>query len=233
MPNVIFVLATDRQQLKHTIAKLYGTSMDGDGYLRRFIDLELHLPIPDRDAFCTYLQSAYAIQNEKLGLDHVEGWNYFKNNFVLWADIYRLSLREMEQIWIEVSYLANIIPENHLKLMPILAWLLIVKSKDTEQFYNFKNCDFQSIKKYLLVKVPTSISDNNTYYADFVIYLEMCTTKPDVLNKLSNAPDSETNILANRWVNMRFTYHLFDNKPLSEYMCNILSYISPIPTIKI
>lgn len=232
VPNVIFVLSTDRQQLKHTIAKLYGVNMDSDGYLRRFIDLELHLPLPDRDAFCSYLKSSYAIQNEKLGMDHVEGWNYFKNNFTLWADIYKLSLREMEQIWIEVSYLANIIPENNLKLMPILAWLLIIKSKDVDQFYNFKNCDFQSIKKYLQTKVPTDIQGKNMYYEEFIIYLEMCTTPTEVLNKLSSALDSENNVLGHRWINMKFKYHLFDNEPLCEYMCSILSYVSPIPIAK-
>lgn len=229
VPNVIFVLSTDRQQLKHTIAKLYGANMDGEGYLRRFVDLELHLPLPDRSVFCSYLQSAYAIQNEKLGAEHVEGWNYFKNNFTLWADIYKLSLREMEQIWIEVSYLANVIPENNLKLMPVLAWLLIVKSKDTDLFYKFRNCDLQSIKKYLQTKVPTDIQSNNMCYEDFIIYLEICTTLPENLNKLSSAPDSENNVLANRWTGIKFTYHLFDDKPLCEYMCNILSYVSPIP----
>jgi len=233
VPNVIFVLATDRQQLKHTIAKLYGASMDGDGYLRRFIDLELHLPIPDRKVFCAYLQSAYAIQNEKLSIDHIEGWNYFRNNFVFWADVYKLSLREMEQIWIEVSYLANIISENSLKLMPILSWLLIVKSKDIDQFYNFKNCDFQSINKYISTKIPRNVADNNGYYQEFLGYLEMCTTKPEVLNRLSNESDGERNILLNRWVNMRYEYHLFDDKPLCEYMCNILSYVSPIPVAKV
>lgn len=232
VPNVVFVLSTDRQQLKHTIAKLYGENMDSDGYLRRFVDLELHLPLPDREAFCSYLQSSYAVQNKKLSMDHVESWNYFRNNFTLWADIYKLSLREMEQIWIEVSYLANIIPENNLKLMPVLAWLLIIKSKDVDQFYNFKNCNFQSINKYLRTKVPTDIQGKNMYYEEFIIYLEMCTTPTEVLNKLSNAPDSENNMLANRWTNMKFTYRLFDNKPLCEYMCNILSYVSPIPIAK-
>ena len=52
--------------------------MDGDGYLRRFIDLELHLPTPNREAFCSYLQSIHGVQNDKQPIEHIDGWNYFK-----------------------------------------------------------------------------------------------------------------------------------------------------------
>lgn len=232
VPNVIFVLATDRRQLKHTIAKLYGENMDGDGYLRRFIDLELHLPEPNRNAFCSYLQSDRELKNDMPYSDHVEGWNYFRKNFVLWSEIYNLSLREMEQIWNEVSYLANIIPEDNLKLMPVLAWLLIVKSKDIDQFYNFENCDFQSISKELPTELPNNTDNDNACYNDFKVLLEICTTEPSVLDMCSREPGSESSVLARRWNNMRLRYRLFLNEPLCKYMCDILSYISPIPNNK-
>lgn len=228
VPNVIFVLATDRQQLKHTIARLYGDKMDGDGYLRRFIDLELHLPTPNRQAYCVYLQSDRDVKNDLLPADHVYGWNYFRKNFVLWSEIYNLSLREMEQIWNEVSYIVNVIPENGPKLMPVLAWLLIVKSKDIDQFYKFKKGDFQALKQRLSVIVPTELINNNMYYEDFLIDLEMCTTAPSVLNALNKAPDSDKYRLADKWERTQFDLRKIDNKPLSMYMCDILSYLSPI-----
>ena len=233
VPNVIFILATDRQQLKHTIAKLYGENMDGDGYLRRFIDLELHLPTPNREAFCSYLQSIHGVQNDKQPIEHIDGWNYFRKNFVLWSEIYNLSLREMEQIWNEVSYLANIIPEDNLKIMPVLAWLLIVKSKDIDQFYNFENCDFQSVIKNLPINLPDDSTNDNACYDDFKILLEICTTKPADLDALGREPENTNGFLIKRWNNMRFRYHISGNKPLCKYMCDILSYTSPIPNNKI
>lgn len=231
VPNVIFVLSTDRQQLKHTIAKMYGENMDGDGYLRRFIDLELHLPDPDRDLFCSYIQELYDIKNEKLGARHVDGWNYFKEQFVFWAEIYKLSLREIEQFWTEVSYLAHILPEERRKIAPVLAWVLIVKSKDVNQFYNFKNNDLKSIREYLSKTVPSKISENNRCYETFMTNIELCTTSSEelyarykALNDLNEDPVVQT------WYYMHLNNPIDDEeKTLSSYICNILSYISPMP----
>lgn len=232
VPNVIFVLATDRQQLKHTISKLYGENMDGEGYLRRFIDLELHLPTPDKSVFCSYVQNCYNIQNEKLGDRHVDGWNYFKEQFVFWAEIYELSLREIEQLWIEISYLAHVIPEDRRKIAPVLSWLLIVKSKDVEQFYNFKNNNMKGILDHLSKKVPKDILEDNRNYENFKIYLEICTTDPDVLtNRYRVSEDLDKDPVAKNWyyMHMGSSFYELEEKPLSDYICKILGYISPVP----
>lgn len=50
--NVVFVLAVDREQLGHSIRTQYGTKTDIDGYLKRFIDLDYNLPIPEKGVFC-------------------------------------------------------------------------------------------------------------------------------------------------------------------------------------
>ncbi len=47
VPNLIFVLALDTHQLGEAVKSVYGHGIDTDGYLRRFIDLEYRLPIPD------------------------------------------------------------------------------------------------------------------------------------------------------------------------------------------
>ena len=52
VPNIIFVLAVDRNQLGYSIQSMYGQGMDVSGYLRRFIDLDFNLPVPAADAFC-------------------------------------------------------------------------------------------------------------------------------------------------------------------------------------
>ena len=52
VPNIVFVIAVDKDQLGHSIKSMYGQGMDVGGYLRRFIDLDFSLPIPDTGAFC-------------------------------------------------------------------------------------------------------------------------------------------------------------------------------------
>ena len=49
--QVVFVLAVNRDQLAHSIRSLYGAEFDGEAYLRRFFDIDLRLPDPDREPF--------------------------------------------------------------------------------------------------------------------------------------------------------------------------------------
>lgn len=42
--DIIFVFAIDMEQLKHSIATMYGQNMDSEGYLKRFMTLEISLP---------------------------------------------------------------------------------------------------------------------------------------------------------------------------------------------
>lgn len=44
LDNYIFVISLDKEQLSYSIKTLYGQEMDSEGYLRRFFDLEYHLP---------------------------------------------------------------------------------------------------------------------------------------------------------------------------------------------
>jgi len=46
VPGVVFALAVDRTQLRHSVCKEYGESFDWSAYLRRFFDIELALPEP-------------------------------------------------------------------------------------------------------------------------------------------------------------------------------------------
>lgn len=61
--GLVFILGIDRSQLKHTISNIYGCGMDGEGYLRRFIDLELELPQPELKRFTNHLQQKFEIIN--------------------------------------------------------------------------------------------------------------------------------------------------------------------------
>lgn len=44
--GLVFILAIDKHQVGNSIKSLYGQGMNVDGYLRRFIDLDYHLPQP-------------------------------------------------------------------------------------------------------------------------------------------------------------------------------------------
>lgn len=47
VPGIVFVIATDTEQLKHSVNAIYGSGFDSGVYLRRFFDQSYTLPIPD------------------------------------------------------------------------------------------------------------------------------------------------------------------------------------------
>lgn len=60
VPNVIFVLSIDKEQLGNAVKGVYGTDLiDSEEYLRRFIDFEYSLPNPSHRVFCEYLIEKY------------------------------------------------------------------------------------------------------------------------------------------------------------------------------
>lgn len=147
IPNVIFILGIDRAQLKHTIAALYGSNMDGEGYLKRFVDLELHLPKPDRNAFCKVLMEKFAIKNKHAydSSNILNGWNCYCNYFSILADGYDLSLREISQCFTDISIIQKVVPDDYIKMSPILALLMVLKHKKYSTYQNIEKIPFNDL----------------------------------------------------------------------------------------
>ena len=60
VPNIVFVLSIDKEQLYHSICGYYGSeNIDAQEYLRRFIGIEFSLPQPNSESFCNYLYDYY------------------------------------------------------------------------------------------------------------------------------------------------------------------------------
>ena len=64
VPNIIFVLAVNIKQLQYAIQGYYGSSnIDGQEYLKRFIDLNYILPAPDLRNYAQVLFETHAFKN--------------------------------------------------------------------------------------------------------------------------------------------------------------------------
>lgn len=55
VPNVVFVVATDTEQLSHSVRAIYGEGFEGRTYLKRFFNQEYTLPQPDFMSFARML----------------------------------------------------------------------------------------------------------------------------------------------------------------------------------
>lgn len=93
--GLVFVLATDTDQLRHAINAVYGASFDSRGYLLRFFDRTYRFPEPDRQAYVAHLFKQHAIDTSKLRSPPDD--NGHVRFFTQVVDTFDLPLREIER----------------------------------------------------------------------------------------------------------------------------------------
>jgi hypothetical protein len=113
--GLIFVLSIDKKQLAESIKSQYG-NIDAHGYLRRFIDLEYSLQNPSIDKFCDYLYTdVYGLDKVIRGKEirDVRSVNEVTLKMLKYlANSMRLSLREVEHIFIQINIVFKTIEKN-------------------------------------------------------------------------------------------------------------------------
>lgn len=127
IPNMVFVLSTDIQQLKHSIKTVYGEGMDSLGYLRRFFNLYLKLPNPTLKEY-----TAYKIQS--LSLDETGMLNRILPSLF---EGLSLSLRDIDSLSINIKILLDTTLKNYKdneSLTSFYIYLLILKYKYPEEY---------------------------------------------------------------------------------------------------
>ncbi len=140
IPNYIFILALDKEQLSYSVQTLYGQKMDAKNYLRRFIDLEYTLPEPNIDSYIDYLLGHYNLKNQST--------HYFQLSIKALAKNNQVTLREIDKLF---NYLSIILPmselfndrnynrEYQLLFGVIYSFFPLMKIKSNELFYKFVN----------------------------------------------------------------------------------------------
>ncbi|MBQ2882515.1 MAG: hypothetical protein IJE43_01900 [Alphaproteobacteria bacterium] len=79
--RIIFVVSVNKEQLVHTISKYYGMGFDSTGYLNKFFDLNIHMPILKESSYSLF--NTYSNRQTNLR-NIVDGLN----------DYYKLSIRD-------------------------------------------------------------------------------------------------------------------------------------------
>ncbi|MCH8112155.1 MAG: hypothetical protein IH905_09425 [Proteobacteria bacterium] len=128
--GLVFVLALDDEQLRNTIASVYGAGFDGDGYLRRFIDWKFKLPNPSTHAFSAFLSGRFALaEMDKLGgQDGFDDLNKLLSGFAIFAEGFGLSLRQQEQAFTEINLVLRALREGTSPLANVLGCLSALRT---------------------------------------------------------------------------------------------------------
>lgn len=136
--GVYFVVATNIEQLSHSVSALYGDRFNAEQYLKRFFDNEYLLPEPNNDKFANHLFS-------ELGLDKETRFHTGLNNkiytsgglaetlFSIYSTSFGLSLRDQQQIAAALKAITLVSSFKTIHLNYLL-FLLIVRHRSHDAF---------------------------------------------------------------------------------------------------
>jgi hypothetical protein len=175
IPNIVFVLSIDKEQLSNSIRGYYGSDLiNANEYLKRFIDIEYTLPDPDVESFCRYLfdyydfdTAFYYTQNQTL----YHGASDIDDFLVTAASIFRykkLTLRQVEKVFTNIRLSLNMFSNKdnmHTDLLYLLTYLRICESDCYEKIVR-KEYTVQELIYQIEKIFPKQIFEINTNNID-------------------------------------------------------------------
>ena len=187
IPGIVFVIATDTEQLKHSINAIYGNKFNSGVYLRRFFNSTYTLPQPNQTEFARLLFSSFesnasfypniitatgithrSLQRPNKDI-HPNEHTLTTNNsphvehillFSLFSNFFELDLRTQNQCYEKLLAIISVTPEDEIIQIPYLTFLVMFEAKDLvmfKQYFNFTEDNGS--------KRATLIQDNfNSFY---------------------------------------------------------------------
>lgn len=160
VPNLVFVLLLNRDQLEKAIKGVYGSETDASSYLGKFIHMHLKLP-----------------KKAKASADHSNAnWNYIQklvnhykfqrtqelghliDSLSVFASIMQMSLRDLEKCMALVAL-------NGEESIDYLAWPVVLKLKHINIFEGLLRGDIESHKDAASLLQKMSASENCHFWA--------------------------------------------------------------------
>ncbi|WP_417327651.1 KAP family P-loop NTPase fold protein [Halarcobacter sp.] len=154
--SIVFFIAADNKQLAESIKGVYGQSFDAATYLHRFFDLELHL---NKQELKSYFIDCYESFQRRSSIK--------KDFFVYSINIFNLTIRDINKIINEVTFLSKIYNNKPLDNAIIYLILLIFKYKSNELYQTLiSNRNFLDINY-----IGTELKDKKdiSYYIDIYV----------------------------------------------------------------
>ncbi len=136
--RLVFVLAINRDQLSKSLQGVYGPSFDGLHYLKRFIDLDYHLRVPDIQAYIratlqqpdlkAYFGSRKSESDALVTFAKVLQWFCPRFNY---------TPRDVDQLITRIRLIVRSIPAGHDFNAVVLLSMLILRQQNIELYQRF------------------------------------------------------------------------------------------------
>ena len=182
IPEMVFVISTDTEQLRHSVKAIYGNDFDAEMYLKRFFDQTYSLPLPNCIEFSKMLFKEFSLNKrfvnyytEPSGDSKgriLDSQNYKETNeftlvadgcsyyepillFALFSDLFGLNLRSQQQCFEKLTAIISFGEESHEIHISYLIFLIMLESKDAslfEEYFNIPVNDANARVDLIIVK---------------------------------------------------------------------------------
>jgi len=219
IPGVVFVVATDTEQLQHAVKAVYGEGFDARVYLGRFFNSRFSLKAPSLENFLDAHSDSYKLAPSYLNdlgvklLPYTQSEKETLQNIAVVLNAFRMSPRTSLQIADRVIATISHMPKNSSLDILMLTTLHCLKERDHELFQEIVNGNFQ--------RTEQKGDKNRTIYLSE--YLEdYLPVKAGIISTYLE-PESITTILEYS------PYQRVDNKyPTGTYNFSFLDYLKII-----
>ncbi len=134
--RVVFVLSIDKVQLGHAICGVYGSdNFDSNEYLRRFIDLEYNLPVPNYTEITKYFFNYFGFEDVALLKNKPNAWFSDEELFDFMGQRFRhlnWNIRRIEKLMARCRVTMSLVAPDEFHLMPFYLYLSFLYELDGE-----------------------------------------------------------------------------------------------------
>jgi hypothetical protein len=142
VPGIVFVIATDKQQLANSIRGYYGSDLlDGKSYLERIFDIEFTLPEPTLDQFSESLYKHYGLEEFYSDPIRIEPKDEITDLIDVTSHLFyffNYSLRTQHRIYAKIRVVMATFGNNYKTYPHILITLIILQKNHSDLFYSIK-----------------------------------------------------------------------------------------------
>jgi len=223
--SVVFILSYDKKQLASTLRTIYGSKLNVDEYLRKFIDLEYLLPKPDNESFVNLQFKKHNLDayftSRRTSHSSSDDGDSIKRIMIALFNIFGLPLRAQEHCFIQLSIVTKTTPHNQHLLPFLLAPLLAIKIANNDLYRKF--IDNQVSYKDVLRCIKSEQGRSNfldTHDENIIeAYLASCSVTRergmgDLLKEYENSVLSKDERAAEVYDILRSIQHNFSGFPL-------------------
>ncbi|MFC6979194.1 KAP family P-loop NTPase fold protein [Microbulbifer taiwanensis] len=138
--RLVFVLAINREQLGKSLQGVYGPNFDGERYLKRFVDLDYQLRVPDVRAYVeAQLRQPYFQRRFEAHQALKAEFSWLIETFVWLSERFNYQLRDINQLMLRLRLIFRSIPDKHTFNPQLLVALLVLRDANPSLYESFRN----------------------------------------------------------------------------------------------